>query len=74
MERVSAMGPYLSKSVSVKVNWVEQLNGFCAAALFSGASLGEAAALAAADGFDPGAHLVGLIEAGAFQSPISQEP
>ena len=39
-----------------------------AAALFSGASLGEAAALAAADGFDPGAHLVGLIEAGAFQS------
>ncbi|MGA2492107.1 MAG: DNA-binding domain-containing protein [Roseiarcus sp.] len=41
-----------------------------AAALFSGASLGEAAALAAADGFDPGAHLVGLIEAGAFQSLI----
>ena len=31
-----------------------------AAALFSGASLGEAAALAAADDFDPGAHLVGL--------------
>ena len=45
-----------------------------AAALFSGASLGEAAALAAADGFDPGAHLVGLVEAGAFQSLISQEP
>ena len=39
-----------------------------AAALFSGASLGEAAALAAREGFDPGAHLVGLIEAGAFQS------
>jgi hypothetical protein len=45
-----------------------------AAALFSGANLGEAAALAACDGFDPGAHLVGLIEAGAFQSLISQEP
>jgi malonyl CoA-acyl carrier protein transacylase len=44
-----------------------------AAALFSGVSLGEAAALAAADGFDPGAHLVGLIEAGAFQSLISKE-
>jgi hypothetical protein len=41
-----------------------------AAALFAGASLGEAAALAAADDFDPGAHLVGLIEAGAFQSLI----
>lgn len=39
-----------------------------AAALFSGASLGEAAARAAAEGFDPGAHLVGLIEAGALQS------
>jgi hypothetical protein len=39
-----------------------------ATALFSGASLGEAAALAAADGFDPGAHLVGLVEAGALQS------
>jgi len=39
-----------------------------AAALFAGVSLGEAAALAAADGFDPGAHLVGLIAAGAFQS------
>jgi len=39
-----------------------------AAALFAGASLGEAAALAAADGFDPGAHLIGLVEAGAFQS------
>ena len=45
-----------------------------AAALFAGVSLGAAAALAAADGFDPGAHLVGLIEAGAFQSLISQEP
>jgi hypothetical protein len=45
-----------------------------AAALFSGASLGEAAALAAADGFDLGAHLIGLVEAGAFQSVISQEP
>jgi hypothetical protein len=45
-----------------------------AAALFSGASLGEAAARAAADGFDPGAHLVGLIEAGAFQSLIAKEP
>jgi len=44
-----------------------------AAALFSGVSLGEAAALAAADGFDPGAHLVGLIVAGAFQSLISKE-
>jgi hypothetical protein len=41
-----------------------------ATALFSGASLGEAAALAAAGGFDPGAHLVGLIEAGAFRSVI----
>jgi hypothetical protein len=39
-----------------------------AAALFSGATLGEAAALAAADGFDPGDHLIGLVEAGAFQS------
>jgi hypothetical protein len=39
-----------------------------AAALFSGATLGDAAALAAADGFDPGAHLFGLVEAGAFQS------
>ena len=45
-----------------------------AAALFAGATLGEAAALAAVDGFDPGAHLVGLIEAGAFQSLISKEP
>jgi hypothetical protein len=45
-----------------------------AAALFSGASLGAATALAAADGFDPGAHLVGLVEAGAFQSLISKEP
>jgi hypothetical protein len=41
-----------------------------AAALFSGASLGEAAARAAADGFDPGAHLIGLVEAGAFHSLI----
>ena len=39
-----------------------------ATALFSGASLGAATALAAADGFDPGAHLVGLVEAGALQS------
>ena len=45
-----------------------------AAALFSGASLGAAAALAAIDGFDPGAHLIGLVEAGAFQSLISKEP
>jgi hypothetical protein len=42
-----------------------------AAALFSGASLGEAAARAARDGFDPGAHVVGLVEAGAFQSLIA---
>jgi hypothetical protein len=41
-----------------------------AAALFSGATLGEAATIAAADDFDPGAHLIGLIEAGAFQSLI----
>jgi hypothetical protein len=41
-----------------------------AAALFSGASLGEAATIATADDFDPGAHLIGLIEAGAFQSVI----
>ena len=41
-----------------------------AAALFSGASLGEAAAIAAADDFDPGAHLIGLVEAGAFRSVI----
>ena len=41
-----------------------------AAALFSGASLGEAATIAAADDFDPGAHLIGLVEAGAFQSVI----
>ena len=38
-----------------------------ATALFSGASLGEAAALGG-EGFDPGAHLVGLVEAGALQS------
>jgi len=41
-----------------------------AAALFSGASLGEAATIAAADDFDPGAHLIGLVEAGAFRSVI----
>ena len=41
-----------------------------AAALFGGASLGEAAAGSAGDGFDPGAHLVGLVAAGAFQSLI----
>jgi len=41
-----------------------------AAALFSGVSLGEAATVAESDGFDPGAHLVGLIAAGAFQSLI----
>jgi len=41
-----------------------------ATALFDGASLGEAASLGAADGFDPGAHLVGLVAAGAFQSLI----
>jgi Putative DNA-binding domain len=36
--------------------------------LFSGASLAEAAAACPIGGFDAGAHLVGLIEAGAFQS------
>jgi hypothetical protein len=41
-----------------------------AEALFSGATLGEAAAHCAGEDFDPGAHLVGLIEAGAFQSLI----
>lgn len=39
-----------------------------ATALFAGAALGEAAEAAAREDFDPGAHLVGLIEAGAFQS------
>jgi hypothetical protein len=37
-----------------------------AAALMSGASLAEAAAALAEQGFDPGPHLVGLIEAGAL--------
>jgi len=41
-----------------------------AAALFAGATLAEAAAQCAGEGFDPGAHLVGLIEAGAFQSLV----
>ncbi len=41
-----------------------------AEALFSGATLGEAAAHCAGEDFDPGAHLVGLIEAGTFQSLI----
>jgi hypothetical protein len=39
-----------------------------ARALFAGASLAEAAETSAGEGFDPGAHLIGLIEAGAFQS------
>jgi len=39
-----------------------------ASALFAGASLGEAAQACACDGFDSGCHVVGLIEAGAFQS------
>jgi hypothetical protein len=44
-------------------------DGFAfAAALFRGASLGEAAALCAGEGFDPAAHLVGLIAAGALRS------
>ena len=43
-----------------------------ASALRAGARLAEAAAPLAADGFDPGAHLVGLIEAGAFQSPVAE--
>jgi hypothetical protein len=38
-----------------------------ARALFAGASLAEAAETSADEGFDPGSHLVGLIEAGAFQ-------
>ena len=41
-----------------------------AAALFDGATLGEAAAFAAADDFDAGADLVGLVAAGAFESLI----
>jgi len=36
-------------------------------ALFAGATLAEAAETSAGEGFDPGSHLVGLIEAGAFQ-------
>jgi hypothetical protein len=39
-----------------------------AEALFSGVKLGEAAARCAGEGFDPGAHLVGLIAAGALRS------
>jgi hypothetical protein len=39
-----------------------------ASALFSGASLAEAAEARAEENVDPGAHLVGLIEAGAFSS------
>lgn len=39
-----------------------------AAALFAGAPLGEAAEACASETFDPGSHLVGLIEAGALQS------
>jgi hypothetical protein len=39
-----------------------------AAALFAGAALGEAAEACAREDFDPGSHLVGLLEAGAFQS------
>ncbi len=38
-----------------------------ARALFAGATLAEAAETSADEGFDPGSHLVGLIEAGAFQ-------
>ena len=37
-----------------------------AAALFSGAALADAAAPLAAEGVDPGPHLVGLVEAGAI--------
>ena len=37
-----------------------------ASALQNGATLGEAHAAVDIDGFDPGAHLVGLIEAGAI--------
>ncbi len=43
-----------------------------ARALFAGATLGEAAERAAAEGFDAGSHVVGLIEAGAFQSPLKE--
>ncbi len=39
-----------------------------ARALFAGASLAEAADASGGEGFDAGSHLVGLIEAGAFQS------
>jgi len=39
-----------------------------AEALLAGAALAEAAEKSAGDGFDPGAHVVGLVEAGAFQS------
>ena len=41
---------------------------FAAALCSGGATLGEAAALCAGEGFDPGAHLVGLIAAGALRS------
>ena len=37
-----------------------------ARALFAGATLAEAAETLAGEGFDPGSHVVGLIEAGAF--------
>jgi len=39
-----------------------------AEALFSGASFGEATTSCAGEGFDPGAHLVGLVTAGALRS------
>jgi hypothetical protein len=39
-----------------------------ARALFAGATLAEAAEKFSGEGVDPGSHLVGLIEAGAFQS------
>ncbi len=39
-----------------------------ARALFAGATLAQAAENSTGDGFDPGAHVVGLVEAGAFQS------
>jgi hypothetical protein len=39
---------------------------FFAHVLQSGATLGEAHAATDIDGFDPGAHLVGLVEAGAI--------
>ncbi len=44
-----------------------------ASALHSGASLGEAHAAADFEGFDPGHHLVGLIEAGALTHIIDGE-